>query len=469
MPGSRGMRSSPDQTETIMDIVRTLKTGISGVRGVVGDSLTPQLLIGFAQAFGTYVKGGSVIIGRDTRPSGEMVQKAVIGGLLGTGCSVVDVGIAPVPTVQMAVRDTLADGGVVITASHNPQQWNALKFVRGDGVILHPHQMEELLSVYYQGNFSLATVDEIRSVRYEDTAVARHMDAVLALTDREGIAGAGLKVVVDCVNGAACVYAEQFLEALGCEVLTINDTPNGIFPHSPEPIPENLWQLEEAVREHSADIGFAHDADADRLAIVSEEGKAISEEFTLAFACDAVGDTVDGPFVTNLSTSRMIDDVAKRHGKSVVRSKVGEVNVVRRMQAQNSGIGGEGNGGVIWGPVQYCRDSMAGMALILQGLARRGGTVTQWADTMRPSHLYKTKMECSPSHVQPVLLGLREFYADAELDLTEGIKVLWDDGSWLHVRPSNTEPIIRVIAEADTWEQADEKVAEAMVQVHKLL
>ena len=452
-----------------MDIVRTLKTGISGVRGVVGDSLTPQLLIGFAQAFGTYVKGGTVVIGRDTRPSGEMVQTAVIGGLLATGGNVVDVGIAPVPTVQMAVRDTLADGGVVITASHNPQQWNALKFIRGDGVILHPHQMEELLSVYYQGNFSLAPGDEMGSVTCDDTAVARHMDAVLGLTDREVISEAGLKVVVDCVNGAACVFSEQFLEALGCEVLAINDTPDGIFPHSPEPIPENLWQLEEAVREHGADIGFAHDADADRLAIVSEEGKAISEEFTLAFACDAIADTVEGPFVTNLSTSRMIDDVAKRHGKSVIRSKVGEVNVVRQMQAHNSGMGGEGNGGVIWTPVQYCRDSIAGIALILQGLARRGGTVTQWADTMQPSQMRKTRMECSASHVQPVLLGLREFYADAELDLTEGIKVLWDDGSWLHIRPSNTEPIIRIIAEADTWEQADDKVAEATVEIHKLL
>ncbi len=463
------MRGIPNQTETIMDIVRTLKTGISGVRGVVGESLTPQLLIGFAQAFGTYLKGGTVVIGRDTRPSGEMVQAAVVGGLLGTGCEVVDVGIAPVPTVQMAVRDGMADGGVVITASHNPQQWNALKFIRGDGVILHPHQMEELLSVYYQGNFSLATVDEIRSVAHDDAAVTRHMDAVLALTDAETIAGAGLKVLVDCVNGAGSVISESFLKALGCEVVVINDSPNGIFPHSPEPIPENLWQLEEAVKEYGADIGFAHDADADRLAIVSEEGKAISEEFTLAFACDAIADTVDGPFVTNLSTSRMIDDVAKRHGKSVVRSKVGEVNVVREMQAHASGMGGEGNGGVIWARVQYCRDSIAGMALILEGLARQGGTVTQWADSMWGSEIYKTKMECRPSRIQPVLLGLREFYADAQLDLTEGIKVLWDDGSWLHVRPSNTEPIIRIIAEADTWEQADEKANEAMVQIHKLL
>jgi phosphomannomutase len=463
------MRGILNQTETIMDIVRTLKTGISGVRGVVGESLTPQLLIGFAQAFGTYLKGGIVVIGRDTRPSGEMVQTAIVGGLLGTGCEVVDVGIAPVPTVQMAVRDGMADGGVVITASHNPQQWNALKFIRGDGVILHPHQMEELLSVYYQGNFSLATVDEIRSVTHDDAAVTRHMDAVLALTDAETIAGAGLKVLVDCVNGAGSVISESFLKALGCEVVVINDSPNGIFPHSPEPIPENLWQLEEAVKEYGADIGFAHDADADRLAIVSEEGKAISEEFTLAFACDAIADTVDGPFVTNLSTSRMIDDVAKRHGKSVVRSKVGEVNVVREMQAHASGMGGEGNGGVIWARVQYCRDSIAGMALILEGLARQGGTVTQWADSMWTSEIYKTKMECRPSRIQPVLLGLREFYADAQLDLTEGIKVLWDDGSWLHVRPSNTEPIIRIIAEADTWEQADEKANEAMVQIHKLL
>ncbi len=429
---------------------------------MVGDSLTPQLLIGFAQAFGTYLKGGTVVIGRDTRPSGEMVQRALVGGLLATGCDIVDLGIAPVPTVQMAIRDAVASGGVVITASHNPQQWNALKFIRGDGIILRPYQTEELLSVYYQGNFTLVGNDEIGSVQFDAGAVQRHMDAVLELADREAIAAAGLKVVVDCVNGAGAVLSERFLQELGCEVVTINDTPDGIFPHLPEPIPENLKQLEKAVKEHGADIGFAQDADADRLAIVSEQGQAIGEEFTLALACDAVADTAEGPLVTNLSSSRMIDEVACRHDKQVVRAKVGEINVIEQMQAHSAGIGGEGNGGVIWAQLQYCRDSFAGMALVLAGLGKRGGTVTDWVESFAPSEICKTKMACPASRVQPVLLAVREAYEENALDLTEGVKVLWPDGAWLHVRPSNTEPVVRVIAEADTMQDAKQKATAAI-------
>lgn len=445
-----------------MSALRTLKTGISGVRGVVGDSLTPELLIGFAQAFGTYVKGGPIVIGRDTRPSGEMVLKALIGGLLATGCDITDVGIAPVPTIQMAIRDSDAAGGVAITASHNPQQWNALKFIRGDGVILYPHQAEELLSVYYQGNFALVGSEQIGTVRSDEQAVERHLQVLLEKADVQAIREAGLKVVVDCVNGAGSVISRSLLEQLGCETVTINDTPDGVFPHPPEPVPENLGQLEQAVIEHGADIGFAQDADADRLAIVSEKGHAIGEEFTLALACDAMAECSAGPLVTNLSTSRLLDHVGRKHGKSVVRTKVGEINVVVEMQALGADLGGEGNGGVIWAQLQYCRDSLAAMALILSGLARRGGTVSDWVCDFPPSCIYKNKLELPSASVQPALLTVREAYADEKLDLTEGVKVLWPDGSWLHVRPSNTEPIVRIIAEADTLEHAAAKAGQAM-------
>ena len=445
-----------------MSALRTLKTGISGVRGVVGDSLTPELLIGFAQAFGTYVKGGPIVIGRDTRPSGEMVLKALIGGLLATGCDITDVGIAPVPTIQMATRDSDAAGGVAITASHNPQQWNALKFIRGDGVILYPYQAEELLSVYYQGNFALVGSDQIGTVRSDEQAVERHLQVLLEKADVQVIREARLKVVVDCVNGAGAVISRSLLERLGCETVTINDTPDGVFPHPPEPVPENLGQLEQAVIEHGADIGFAQDADADRLAIVSEKGYAIGEEFTLALACDAMADRSAGPLVTNLSSSRLLDHVGRKYGKSVVRTKVGEINVVVEMQALGADLGGEGNGGVIWAQMQYCRDSLAAMALILSGLARRGGTVSDWVGDFPSSYIYKNKLELPSAKVQPALLTVREAYADEQLDLTEGVKVLWPDGSWLHVRPSNTEPIVRIIAEADTLEHAAAKAGKAM-------
>ncbi|MFP3903074.1 MAG: phosphoglucosamine mutase [Armatimonadota bacterium] len=450
-----------------MSVVRTLKTGISGVRGVVGDSLTPQLLIGFAQAFGTYVEGGLVMIGRDTRPSGEMVLKALTGGLLATGCEIIDLGVCPVPTAQMAIRDSMADGGIVISASHNPQEWNALKFIRHDGICLYPHQIEELLSVYYQGNFSLVGNDDIRGVRYDDRAIDRHISAVMDVADVDAIRDAGLRVVVDCCNGAGSVMTEAFLEGLGCETIAINNAPTGIFPHPPEPDPENLLQLEDAVQEHGADIGFAQDADADRLAIVSEKGSAIGEEYTLTFACDAIGASITGPIVTNLSTSRMIDDVAARYGLQVYRTPVGEINVIQGMQARDAEIGGEGNGGVILPRVQYCRDNFTAMTLILGGLARRRGTVTDWAETFSPSAIAKERVECPSSRVQPALLGLREEYADLQLDLTEGVRVTWDDDSWLHVRASNTEPILRVIAEASTPQAAKQKTAHARQTLRK--
>ncbi len=445
-----------------MAILRTLKTGISGVRGIVGESLTPQLLIGFAQAFGTYLKGGTVVIGRDTRPSGELVRTSLVGGLLATGCDIVDVGVAPVPAIQMAVKEAHAVGGVAITASHNPQKWNALKFIRHDGVALHPHQVEELLSVYYQGKYSLATSDQIGSVVMDEGAVDRHLQAVVAAADVERIGGAGLKVVVDCVNGAGSVMVGRFLETLGCEVVTINDTPDGIFPHAPEPVRENLWQLEKSVNDHGADIGFAIDADADRLAIVSEKGEAIGEEFTLAFACDAMAGRSDGPLVTNISTSRMIDEVGARYGKKVIRTKVGEINVVLQMMRQKAGIGGEGNGGVIWPKVSYCRDSIAGMAIILAGLVERGGTVSDWVKTFAPSETCKSMMQCAVIRVQPALLTLADKYDGLNMDTTEGVKVTWPNGSWLHVRPSNTEAALRVIAEADTFDQAHDLVNDAM-------
>jgi phosphomannomutase len=444
--------------------LRTLKTGISGVRGVVGDSFTPQLLIGFAQAFGTYLSGGTVLIGRDTRPSGEMALNALVGGLLATGCSVIDVGIAPVPTIQHAVRRNGAAGGIAITASHNPQEWNALKFVHRDGILLRPHQAQELLAVYYQGNFNLADSSGLGSFATDERAVAAHLADILDLIgeDRALIAARHFKVVVDCCNGAGATISEHFLRELGCEVIALNNVPDGLFPHRPEPIPENLGQLCQVVREQKPDLGFAQDADADRLAIVDETGEPVGEEFTLAFACDALPQSLAGPLVTNLSTSRLIDEAAARQGREVRRTAVGEINVVEGMQRFRAALGGEGNGGVIWPRLQFCRDSFVAMAFVLAGLARRGGTVAQWTASFRPSVMIKEKVACSASAVQPILMAMREEYAAERVDMTEGVRVTWDDGSWVHIRPSNTEPIIRVISEADDEPAAREKAQRAL-------
>lgn len=464
----------------------TLKTGISGVRGVVGESLTPGLLVRFAQAFGTYLKGGQVAVGRDTRTSGEMVRCAVVGGLLATGCDVHDFGVLPVPTLQIAVARRDLDGGVAITASHNPQEWNALKFIRPDGVFLYPYQAEELLNVYHQGEFALVSDEMVATVTAGEGAVERHLEMLVEVADREAIREAGLKVVVDCCNGAGAMLAPRLLRELGCQqVWAINDRPNGLFPHPPEPVPANLGQLERAVRELGADIGFAQDADADRLAIVSEKGVAVGEEYTLALAAEVVASrSAPIPLVANLSTSRMIEEVGHRYGCHVRRTKVGEINVVTAMQEEAAKVrdagltsdgdwvfGGEGNGGVIDPRIHYCRDSHRAMTLILEGLARCGKPLSAWiADTFRPSAMVKERVECPASKVQQVMLAIKEHYGEqGHIDETEGVRVTWPDRSWIHVRPSNTEPVVRVVAEADTPEMAGRLAAEAVDVIRPVL
>ena len=463
----------------------TLKTGISGVRGVVGESLTPGLLTDFALAFGTYINRGTIAIGRDTRPSGPMVRAALIGGLLATGCDVVDLGIVPVPTLQIAVKEQRYGAGIAITASHNPQEWNALKFIRADGVFLYPYQAEELLNIYHQGDFKYVGVREIGSVRHDDGAIARHIARLATLVDTQAIRKADFHVVVDCCNGAGSVITQKLLRRIGVRRISMmNDTPDGIFPHTPEPVGANLGDLRAAVAAQGADLGFAQDPDADRLAVCPENGAAISEEFTLALACDAVASRTPLPLVANLSTSRMIDEVGERHGCVVSRSPVGEINVVEEMRAQAARyqrdhleagpdcvMGGEGNGGVIDPRSHYCRDSLRGMCLILEGLAHRGGTLSEWmADAFRPQFIYKDKVPCDASSVQTALLALREKYASAEnVDDRDGLKVSWADRSWLHARPSNTEPIMRIIAEADDEKSARTISDRARQVVEKVL
>ena len=449
-----------------MPSVQTLKTGISGVRGVVGDSFTPQLVSAFGQAFGTYLGGGRVAVGRDTRPSGEMVLQALIGALLASGCSVVDLGVVPVPTLQIAIaRDESLDGGLAITASHNPQEWNALKFIRADGIFLYPHQAEELLNVFHQGDFTLVENEQIGSVSADPGSLDRHLEMLLAHTDVEALRRRRFKVVVDCCNGAGTQLAPRLLEALGCDLIVLNGEATGHFAHPPEPTPAHLTGLMAAVRAHGADLGFAQDADADRLALINERGEAISEEFTVPLAADLLTAHEPQPLVTNLSASRLLEEVGARHGCPVFRAKVGEVNVVNMMQLQarrwaETGrpwavFGGEGNGGVIDPRLHYCRDSHRGMCLILQGLAARQQTLSEWAGSFRPSAMVKLRVQCPAAKVQRVHLVLRAAYAgEGQLDETEGLRISWPDGSWLHVRPSNTEPIIRVISEADTKPEA---------------
>jgi len=439
----------------------SLKIGISGVRGVVGESLTPQLVTSFAAAFGTHCGMGPVLVGTDSRPSHEMVKHAVIAGLLSVGCTPVDVGILPVPSLQMHVRTTGAFGAVCISASHNPIQWNAVKFIGPDGILLRPNRADEVTDLYHQGVFPRVTSHEISEVREDDTAIQRHREAVIAAVDADSIRARGFRVAVDCCNGGASVATPAFLRALGCEVVELNTDPTAPFPHNPEPLPENIGDLCRAVRESGADLGFAQDADADRLAIVNERGEPLGEDCTVTLAIRDALHRKTGPVVVNISTSRMVDDVAAEVGATVHRTRVGEINVVERLLEIGATIGGEGNGGVIVPEINACRDSFVAMALVLEALAREGGTMSELRARVPTYAIVRERVGCAARYVATSLRKIERLYAERPQDRTDGVKVLWDD-RWLLVRPSNTEPILRVEAEAPAEEEAQALVREAL-------
>lgn len=438
--------------------IPTLKISISGVRGVIGESLTPTLLTRFAQAFGTYVGARTIVIGRDPRTSGEMVKQAVIAGLLSSGCRILDIGMCPVPTIQLLVRHHRAYGGIAITASHNPAEWNALKFIGRSGFFLNAGQARELLDIYHQGEYTRVAGAEMREVAELSGATDLHIRTILEALGPIPPATRKLRVVLDACNGAGSLVGPKLLEALGVEAISINVTPSGSFPRPAEPLAENLGDLCAAVREHHADVGFAQDMDADRLAIVSEQGVPIGEEYTLVLAASYVLGRTPGPVVANLSTTSVLGEVVNRFGCELFLSKIGEVNVTDEMQKQNAVIGGEGNGGVIYPQINFARDSLVGMALILHLLAATGQTITQLLDTMPRFSMIKEKLVCPSDKISAVLRMMRREFAGYPMDLRDGVKVNMPNG-WLLVRGSNTEPIIRVTAEAVNENVAQEMVA----------
>jgi phosphomannomutase len=439
-----------------MRAIPTLKISISGVRGVVGQSLTPRLLTRFAQAFGTHTGSGTIVIGRDPRTSGEMVKHAVVAGLLSTGSRVVDIGMCPVPTVQLQVKHRRAQGGIAITASHNPAEWNALKFIGPSGLFLDAGQARELLDIYHQSQYTKVGGAEIRTVEEVAGATDLHVKSIL---DALGPLPRSrkLRVALDSCNGAGSLVGPKLIQALGAEVIPLNVTPDGSFPRPAEPVPENLGDLCRAVKEYQADIGFAQDMDADRLAIVSDQGIPIGEDYTLALATLYVLGREPGPVVANLSTTSAVMDVAERFGCPVFLTKIGEVNVTDAMRQQNAVIGGEGNGGVIYPRINFARDSLVGMALVLHLLAETGKSVTELLDTIPRYTIVKEKVSCGSQRIPVVLRTLRQEFAEFPLDTRDGVKVTTPEG-WFLVRGSNTEPIIRVVAEAKSESSAREMI-----------
>jgi len=425
----------------------SLMIGVSGIRGVIGGSLTPELVTRFSMAFGTYMKSGTVVVGRDTRNSGAMVKHSVFAGLMASGCSVIDVGVATTPSCSLSIVELHADGGIVISGSHNPAEWNALKFFKHTGICLNEAEAAELLDIYYQGNFRGVAHDRLRPERIDTEAGERHLNHVLAVTNGEPVRQRHPRVVLDSCNGAGSLITPKLLEALGCEVVKIHCSPGEPFPHNPEPIFVHLGDLCNKVVEVNADVGFAQDADADRMAIVDENGHFIGEEYSLALATAAVLPKRPGTVVANLSTSRMCEDIAGRYNCKLIRTKVGEVNVAERMMAEKAVIGGEGNGGVIDPRVHLGRDSLSGIALVLEHMAETGKKTSELVAEIPRYHMKKTKTECTRDVALELVHRTCEEYAAEKINTEDGVRIDWED-SWVHIRPSATEPAVRIIAEA---------------------
>lgn len=435
--------------------MRSLKIGISGVRGVVGVSLTNAIAMEFGKTFSTFVNCGRIVIARDTRTTGDMLKNAVIAGILSCGSEVIDAGVIPTPTALFYVRKHKVDGGIIITASHNPGEWNGLKFIEKDGTFLSESNLGKFFDIYYKKNFRNMPWDAIKGIRADSTAVDAHIDEVLKNLDVKAIRRKRFKVGVDYVNGAGCMITPRFLSELGCRIFPINDEPNGLFAHEPEPLPKNLKGLCRLVRQKRLDIGFAQDPDADRLAVVSERGETIGEEMTLAFAVKFIlSYRKKGIVVTNLSASSVLDYITEAFKVKLLRTKVGESNVVCEMKKRNAVIGGEGNGGVIFPNINYGRDSIVGMGLILEYLAKSNKKVSRLADELPHYEMIKGKFKCPFSKTSDVVETIKLVYGKEKIDTRDGVKVIWQD-KWAHIRSSNTEPIIRLITEAKTKKEAN--------------
>lgn len=424
-----------------------LKVSISGVRGIVGESLTPQIAARFASAFGTYLGPGPVLVGQDTRPSGTMLRKAVLSGLLATGCQPVEVGVLPIPTILFLTREKQARGAVVVTASHNPSEWNGLKFIGPEGLYLRRSQVEEFLDIFHQGEFTFVPAERIKVSVQEKNAGQLHLDKILSRLKVKDIRRRRFRVVADCANGAGATLLPQLLSELGCEVLLINTDLSGDFSHQSEPVPENLKELSRRVKEFRADLGLAQDADADRLALVDEKGRPLGEDLTLTLAVAHVLGKKRGPVVVNLSTSMAIDDLAARYRVPVIRTRIGEINVVETMLEEGAVIGGEGNGGVIWPEIHPCRDSLTAAGLVLEMLAGSRETISAAAAEFKKYRLLKDRIDCPAELAFRTVVELRRRYQSENISTLDGLKISWPD-SWVHIRPSNTEPIIRLLAEA---------------------
>jgi phosphomannomutase len=458
----------------------TLIKSISGIRGTiggaVGDGLTPMDIVKFTSAFGTWAMSKSglkkIVIGRDARISGSMVNNLVIGTLQGLGIDVIDLGLSTTPTVEIAVPAEQAAGGIILTASHNPKQWNALKLLNADGEFISDLDGKEVLEIAESSDFKYADVDRLGKVTKDDSYLQKHIDVILALplVDVDAIAKADFKVVIDCVNSTGGIFVPALLKALG--VKTVHELfcePDGKFPHNPEPLPENLIALSQEVLKKKADIGIAVDPDVDRLCFVNEDGSMFGEEYTLVAVADYVLQHNKGNTVSNLSSTRALRDVTEKAGGEYNAAAVGEVNVVNKMKETNAVIGGEGNGGVIYPELHYGRDALVGIALFLTHLAKSGKTVSALRASYPSYFISKNKITLTPEmDIDALLLKVEEKYKKQPHSTIDGLKIEFDK-EWVHLRRSNTEPIIRIYSEGNSETVANNLANKIIADIKEIL
>lgn len=460
----------------------TLIKSISGIRGTIGgkvdQGLTPVDAVKFAAAYGSWLKqrnhGASVkvVIGRDARISGEMISNLVVSTLIGLGIDVVNLGLSTTPTVEVAVPMEEAQGGIILTASHNPKQWNALKLLNERGEFISGDDGKDVLSIAEQDAYAFAEVDDLGKETHDDSYLQKHIDAILALplVNKEAIAAANFSVVVDAVNSTGGIFVPAMLESLGVTNITkLYCDPTGQFPHNPEPLPEHLTDLSDKIKEMGADLGITVDPDVDRLALVCEDGSMFGEEYTLVAVSDYVLSKTPGSTVSNLSSTRALRDITEERGLTYHASAVGEVNVVNKMKAENAVIGGEGNGGVIYPELHYGRDSLVGIALFLSLLAEKKVSVSALRDSYPKYTISKNKIQLTPEiDVDGILKSMAERYKNEEVDTTDGVKI-YIGKEWVHLRKSNTEPIIRVYSESKSLEAANTFAGKIIDEINAMI
>lgn len=459
----------------------SLIKSISGIRGTIGgkagEGLTPIDTVKFTAAYAAYIKKTNhkdlpkIVVGRDARISGDMVHKLVTGTLMGMGFDVIDIGLATTPTTEIAVTKENASGGIVITASHNPKQWNALKLLDSNGEFLDAKAGEEILALAEADDFIFAEVDNLGSVTVKDYLEAHIQDVLaLELVDVEAIEKANFSVIIDCVNSVGGIAVPPLLKALGVKkVIELHCEPHGHFAHNPEPLPENLTELTSLMQTKKADVGFSVDPDVDRLAIFCEDGEPFGEEYTLVAIADYVLSHTPGNTVSNLSSTRALRDVTEKYGEKYKASAVGEVNVVAKMKETNAVIGGEGNGGVIYPAAHYGRDALVGIALFLTHLAKSGKSVSALRASYPSYYMSKQKVDLTPeTNIDEILLFIKENYKNEDINEIDGVKIEFKD-RWVHLRKSNTEPIIRIYSEAPSIEEAAQLGKEVINQIKNIV